>query len=84
MMTAAQALMELERRMLSVGARVARYRFLPYPSTDQKSIVCCAELPNGEEFQIVYRLDYAVPIDDSYDEDAIAEAFFATPSRLVH
>jgi hypothetical protein len=84
MMTAAEALIELERRMFEAGARVAHYRFLPYPCSDQRSIMVCAELPGGDEIQIAFRLDHPLPTDDSYDEDAVAAEFFAMPSLQVH
>jgi hypothetical protein len=84
MMTAAQARFELERQLLDAGAKAALFRFLPYPCSDRRSIVVCAELPGREEIQIAFRLDHPVPIDDSYDEDAVAAEFFAMPRVEVH
>jgi hypothetical protein len=84
-MSASQMMNALQAcQLLDAGAKTERYRFLPYPCNDRRSIVVCAELPSGEEMQIAFRLDHPVPIDDGYDEDAVAQQFFATPSVEVH
>jgi hypothetical protein len=83
-LTPAEAMLRIEREVLTASAPCERIRFFPYPDPDRRLVIVCAELTDGSDIQVVAELPYPIAVSgDDYDEAAIARAF-AMPSQSVH
>jgi hypothetical protein len=80
----AEARIKIEAALLETTARCERIRYFPYPSSDGRLVLVCAELDNGDDVRVLCRLTFPVAVNGSdYDEDAIRQQF-EMPSVASH
>jgi hypothetical protein len=83
-LTPQEAMIEIERAVMTAASPCERIRFHAYPDADRRLVLACAEFADGSEFQVLAQLDYPITVTaDDYDEGAIARAF-QMPSGAVH
>jgi hypothetical protein len=82
--TPAEAMIRIEVALLAARVRCMAIRFFPCPDGSRRLVIVCAELANGNDIQVLTRLDFPITVTgDHYDEASLARAF-QMPSQSVH
>jgi hypothetical protein len=88
-MNIVEARFDIDRQLVELAAKngamplVRHVRFFPYPCCDDRLVLACAELVDGDDIQAVFEL--STPVDpDDFDEEAVRQMFLDVPSGAKH